>query len=194
MYICVRSLKEDVNRYSILTKTEAFMTLAEMVISCKNQTIRLRTSVRVLIFILASLTILALMSFLFSNNQIMAQSGNLGRQPPPTQQFPPAFAPNNFVKFPRLQIVQRAGPSSNLAKGIGTSTALCHSDEQTLGGGFVERRSASSSPGQSNTQSIDFKVLASFRAAPPTNGWTVRATGSDTSFAALAQCTKIVIQ
>ena len=110
MYICVRSLKEDVNRYSSLTKTEAFM-MAEMVISCKNQTIRLRTSVRVLIFILASLTILALTSFLFSNNQIMAQSGNLGRQPPPTQQFPPVFAPNNFVKFPRLQIVQRAGPS-----------------------------------------------------------------------------------
>ena len=73
--------------------------------------------------------------------------------------------------------------------------ALCHADEQVVGGGFVERRSASTSPGQSSTQAtIEFRVLASFRAQPPTNGWTVRAFGSDTSFAALAQCARIVMQ
>ena len=132
---------------------------------------------------------------LFSLGHVIAQSGNTGSQPPPAQQFPPAFPPGDNAKFLRLQVVQRAGPSTNLGNGIGTSVALCHADEQVVGGGFVERRSASTSPGKSSTQStIDFRVLASFRAQPPTNGWTVRAFGSNTSFAPLAQCAKIVIQ
>lgn len=136
---------------------------------------------------------------LFSIGHVIAQSGNTGSQrptlPPPAQQFPPAFPPGDNAKFLRLQVVQRAGPSTNLGNGIGTSVALCHADEQVVGGGFVERRSAPTSPGQSSTQStIDFRVLASFRAQPPTNGWTVRAFGSNTSFSPLAQCAKIVIQ
>lgn len=136
---------------------------------------------------------------LFSLGHVMAQSGNTGSQrstlPPAAQQFPPAFPPGNNAKILRFQVVQRAGPSTTLGNGIGTSIALCHADEQVVGGGFVERRSASTSPGQSSTQAtIEFRVLASFRAQPPTNGWTVRAFGSDTSFAALAQCARIVMQ
>jgi len=146
---------------------------------------------------LAILTIFVLSLFSFNNNLTNAQPGRSGHQPLPAQQFPPAFPPGDYTKFLRLLVVQRSGPSTGLGNGIGTSIALCHSDEQVVGGGFVERRSASTStsPRQASTQStIDFRVLASFRAQPPTNGWTVRAFGSDTSFAAVAQCAKIVMQ
>ena len=137
---------------------------------------------------------------LFSIGHVIAQSGNTGSQrptlPPPAQQFPPVFPPGDNAKFLRLQVVQKSWSEALISvMELVLSVALCHADEQVVGGGFVERRSAPTSPGQSSTQStIDFRVLASFRAQPPTNGWTVRAFGSNTSFAPLAQCAKIVIQ
>lgn len=176
------------------------MTPVERKSSNKTNMTSSTTTKTVAIGVLALLSIVgALTPFLFSIGHVMAQSGNTGSQtpmfPPSAQHFPPAFPPGNPANFLRLQVVQRAGPSTNLGNGISTSTALCHADEQVVGGGFVERRSGSSSPEQSGAQSaIDFKVLASYRTSPPTNGWAVRAIGSNTSFAALTQCAKIITQ
>jgi hypothetical protein len=185
--------------YEQLRERIALMTPVERKPSCKTNAASSTIAKTVAIGILALLSnVVALTSFL-SISHVMGQSGNTGSQtpmlPPPAQQFPPAFPQSNSANFLRLQVVQRAGPSTNLGNGISTSTALCHTDEQVVGGGFVERRSGLSSPGQSSAQSaIDFKVLASYRTPPPTNGWAVRAIGSSTSFAALAQCSKIIMR
>ena len=182
---------------SAFCNKEIFNILTECLISCKPQRRGLRTAATVSIYLLATLTMFALSFFSSQGTLINAQSRSSGLQPLPAHQFPPSFPPGNNANFLRLQVVQRSGPSTDLSNGIGTSVALCHPNEQVVGGGFVERGSASisTSPRQSSTHpAIDFRVLASFRPQPPTNGWTVRAFGSDSSFAALAQCARIVMQ
>jgi hypothetical protein len=199
IYVCTK-IKPDVISYESLRERISLTTPMERKCSSKTNVAPSTIAKTVAIGLLALLSnVVALTPFLFSIGHVMAQSGNTGSQtrmlPPAAQHFPPAFPPGDSANFLRFQVVQRAGPSTNLGNGISTSTALCHADEQVVAGGFVERRSGSSSPGQSSAQSaIDFKVLASYSTPPPTNGWAVRAIGSNTSFAALAQCTKIIMQ
>ena len=199
IYVCTK-LKPDVISYESLRERIPLVTSVEQKSSNKTNVMSSTMTKTVAIGVLALLSIVvALTTFLFSIGHVMAQSGNTGSQIPtllpPAQHFPPAFPPGNPANFLRLQVVQRAGPSTNLGNGISTSTALCHADEQVVGGGFVERKSGSSFLGHSGAQSaIDFKVLASYRTPPPTNGWAVRAIGSNTSFVALTQCAKIVTQ
>ena len=184
IYVCTK-LKQDVISYESPRERIALMTPVERKTSSKTNAASSTIAKTVVIGVLALLSSIVALTLFLSIGHVMAQSGN----------FPPTFPPGNSPNFLRLQVVQRAGPSTNLGNGISTSTALCQANEQVTGGGFVERRSGSSSPGQSSVQSaIDFKVLASFRTPPPTNGWAVRAIGSNTSFAALAQCTRIITQ
>jgi hypothetical protein len=110
---------------------------------------------------------------------------------PPVSQFPqppPHFPPSQdyFVKFLKLQVIERVAPATNL-NGIGSSTVSCHSDEQVVGGGFLEHVPISSQ------NSDDFRVIVSHMSPLPNkNGWSVKAFASDSSFSAVAECAKIV--
>ena len=175
IYVCTK-IKPDVISYESLRERIALMTPVERKSSSKTNVASSTIAKIVVIGVLALLSnAMGLTPFFFSIGHVMAQSGNTRSQTPmlpsPAQHFPPAFPPGNSANFLRLQVVQRAGPSTNLGNGISTSTALCHTDEQVVGGGFVERRSGSSSPGQSSAQSaIDFKVTR-FLSHTPTYKW-----------------------
>ena len=110
--------------YESLRERIPLVTSVEQKSSNKTNVMSSTMTKTVAIGVLALLSIVvALTTFLFSIGHVMAQSGNTGSQIPtllpPAQHFPPAFPPGNPGNFLRLQVVQRAGPSTNLGNGIG---------------------------------------------------------------------------